>query len=379
MKKNSIWTLVAATGSVGTLLMACDTLSKVNRALDDFHKLANNANGAITDAREAAANASPSFSPSTGGTAWNERGGENAPKHANEPGKSGQIQEDMDGDGTAETVDVFVPDSDPNATYMSWSQGGVCYLYANEGGAEHLVQWECSDESTYYGCNLTENVCEVCSNTCTTCPSDFTDWAECTDNGQQGTGGEGYGGQSYGGQSYGGQGYGGAGGFSSGGFGGSGFGGSGFGGAGGSGFGGTGGSGAEGQCAPGCEPGWPGDGACDAECNVDACSFDAGDCDGGGGGGGSGGEGQCAPGCEPGWPGDGRCDAECNVDTCSFDAGDCDGGGGDDPCFDDCITVIMQCPEPAEGVCYATCSADREAFVTCVNAATSCGDVDACY
>lgn len=300
MKKNSMWTLVAAAGSVGMFLMACDTLSKVNRALDDFHKLANNANGAITDARAAASNASPSFSPSTGGTAWNERGGENAPKHANEPGKSGQIQEDMDGDGTAETVDVFVPDSDPDATYMSWSQAGVCYLYANEGGAEHLIQWDCADDSTYYGCNLTANVCEVCANTCSTCPTDFTDWAECAEGGQQGTGGEGYGGQSYGGSGFG----------TEGGFGGSG------------GAGGFGGSGGEGTCAPGCEPSRLADGICDEACYVDACGFDSGDCPS-----------PCFDFCSDVLmqctePTDGACYAACTADpqgfaTCWTEATDC--------------------------------------------------------
>ena len=32
------------------------------------------------------------------------------------------------------------------------------------------------------------------------------------------------------------------------------------------------------ECAPGCPADWPGDGVCDAECDVDACGFDGGDC-----------------------------------------------------------------------------------------------------
>ncbi len=70
------------------------------------------------------------------------------------------------------------------------------------------------------------------------------------------------------------------------------------------------------ECAPGCYDIWIGDGLCDDACNVDACSYDEGDCEG---------EVWCATECPDDWIGDGWCDAECYFDACSYDEGDCIG------------------------------------------------------
>merc|ERR1719262_1569445 len=69
-----------------------------------------------------------------------------------------------------------------------------------------------------------------------------------------------------------------------------------------------------------------------------ACGFDMGDCDDSGHGGyggyyhvyyGYGGN--CAPGCLPGWPGDGICDSTCMNEACGFDMGDCDDSSAPPP------------------------------------------------
>ena len=51
-------------------------------------------------------------------------------------------------------------------------------------------------------------------------------------------------------------------------------------------------------CAPGCLPGWPGDGWCDQACMVEDCEMDRGDCD----------IVWCAEECPPSYPGDEYCD-----------------------------------------------------------------------
>jgi len=71
------------------------------------------------------------------------------------------------------------------------------------------------------------------------------------------------------------------------------------------------------ECAPGCEPTWPGDNICDTACNVTACAFDGGDCQ----------QDECAPGCPISWIGDDYCDTTCQNEACSDDGGDCEGGG----------------------------------------------------
>ena len=78
------------------------------------------------------------------------------------------------------------------------------------------------------------------------------------------------------------------------------------------------------ECSPGCLFNAVGNGSCDAECYVQACSFDRGDCaaldpaelqkmmsD------------MCSPGCFSADIGDSFCDTACNNQACQYDGGDC--------------------------------------------------------
>lgn len=78
------------------------------------------------------------------------------------------------------------------------------------------------------------------------------------------------------------------------------------------------------ECSPGCLADALGNGSCDAECYVEACFHDQGDCDAvdlvklqrmlad-----------MCSPGCFSADVGDSFCDPACNVQACRFDGGDC--------------------------------------------------------
>jgi hypothetical protein len=79
------------------------------------------------------------------------------------------------------------------------------------------------------------------------------------------------------------------------------------------------------ECAPTCLTNVLGNGVCDAECFVESCFYDQGDCD------------NltpdelhkklsafCSPGCDIGDIGDGFCDTPCNTDACQYDGGDCE-------------------------------------------------------
>jgi len=78
------------------------------------------------------------------------------------------------------------------------------------------------------------------------------------------------------------------------------------------------------ECSPGCLLNTVGNGSCDTECYVEACSYDQGDCvavdpvklqkmlsD------------MCSPGCFSADIGDSFCDSACNTQACQLDGGDC--------------------------------------------------------
>jgi hypothetical protein len=78
------------------------------------------------------------------------------------------------------------------------------------------------------------------------------------------------------------------------------------------------------ECSTGCLADALGNGVCDAECYVESCYYDKGDCD-------SLPQNElqmmlsrfCSPGCDRSEIGDGFCDASCNTDACQHDGGDC--------------------------------------------------------
>lgn len=115
-------------------------------------------------------------------------------------------------------------------------------------------------------------------------------------------------------------------------------------------------------CAPGCETGWAGNGACDEPCNNAACNFDSNDCA----------EVPpvpCAAGCEPGWPGDGFCDEACNNAECGFDLNDCAQSGPAGPCADNSQCSAGVCDTSlVGGFCSVECLdvADCGAEAICV-------------
>ena len=90
------------------------------------------------------------------------------------------------------------------------------------------------------------------------------------------------------------------------------------------------------NCNEGCPASWINDKYCDKACNVSLCDYDGGDCLGKGadksnwqlqalqsyGYYNAKGE-YCSNGCAHNWIGDRYCDANCNVEACGFDGGDC--------------------------------------------------------
>ncbi len=102
-------------------------------------------------------------------------------------GKTGEKASDIDGNGTDETVTVFVPDAPTGSgttatlpSFVAWkgdsesNDSGLCYL-AWTKGASWIVASKCGDTSGAYVCQVTssESVCNACNTAGQCAPCDM--------------------------------------------------------------------------------------------------------------------------------------------------------------------------------------------------------------
>jgi hypothetical protein len=164
-------------------------LDKVSKLLDDYSKLGESLTDVAAAAKSGATQVASALKPDamakvpplppavTGGADISKA----------RDGKQGVVSNDLDGDGTKESVNVFADDG--GEVFMAWQGGagkadgwdddGLCYLaWAEESGQDWLVVSQCSATDGAWVCQITESgaACQACNAK--------GECADCTEDGQ---------------------------------------------------------------------------------------------------------------------------------------------------------------------------------------------------
>jgi hypothetical protein len=171
MKKFGFYFITLISVFAITAIFNCSTISKVNQTLDGVNKLISNVNSAI-DAVKSAASTPTTSSPSQNANApaipAKATGGTDITSSTS--GNTGTESYDIDGDGQAETVTVFVDAS--GVTFLSWAgdaqsdDAGICYLaWEDTSGVIWTIAAECNGAEGAFVCQESSNnvSCEACN------------------------------------------------------------------------------------------------------------------------------------------------------------------------------------------------------------------------
>jgi hypothetical protein len=157
--------LVASTG--------CETIDKVNKAIDESAKTMKEAQGFIKSMRKTADLARQSATTPVSGATPAQTASVEPPKGGEKTGgvdlaapvdgQTGQVLVDLDEDGSEEMVDVILVDS--GALYYWGSIDGVCFVLLDDGSAVYAVFNDCEATDGAYVCvdDGSEIDCDACN------------------------------------------------------------------------------------------------------------------------------------------------------------------------------------------------------------------------